>query len=114
MATSIASLSQAGPRPDTPGHTLIIGAGGMGGYFAGAFARANCRVTLYAREEHLAVLRTAGVTVHTSEESYTVPVSTTDDMTAIDIDTISLVILAVKHYALPSIARRFVDSPSGE
>ena len=43
---------------------LIIGAGGIGGYYGARLAEAGHRVVLTARGEHLAALQKKGLTVH--------------------------------------------------
>src|SRR3954447_25637404 len=52
----------------------ILGAGGVGGYYAGVLARAGHEVVLLARGAHLEALRARGLEVRTPEGSFNVPV----------------------------------------
>lgn len=62
---------------------LVMGAGGVGGYFGALYARAGHEVTFVARGAHLAALRTAGLTIESSVTPLHLPsVSATDDPTA--------------------------------
>ncbi|MFZ5539915.1 MAG: ketopantoate reductase family protein [Pseudomonadota bacterium] len=62
---------------------LVMGAGGVGGYFGALYARAGHEVTFVARGAHLAALRTAGLTIESGVTPLHLPsVSATDDPTA--------------------------------
>lgn len=91
-------------------HITILGAGGIGGYYGATLARAGHDVQLLARGDHLVVMRAKGLTVRSPEETFTVPMSATDDAAALP-DT-ELVIVAVKSYSLgevASVATRLAD-----
>ncbi|HYN21208.1 MAG TPA: 2-dehydropantoate 2-reductase N-terminal domain-containing protein, partial [Thermoanaerobaculia bacterium] len=45
----------------------ILGAGGVGGYYGGALARAGNPVAMLARGDHLQALRERGLEVRTPE-----------------------------------------------
>lgn len=104
-----------GPDDAGPGaaalRVVVLGAGGVGGYFGGALARAGHDVTLLARGEHLAAIRARGLELRTppgvggapaAEASVHVRVGATDDPSALpDAD---LVLVAVKSYSLPEVA----------
>jgi 2-dehydropantoate 2-reductase len=79
----------------------ILGAGGVGGYFGGALARAGHAVSLLARGAHLDALRERGLEVRTPEGTYTVAVEATDDPAKLG--PIDLAIVAVKGYSLPEV-----------
>ena len=61
---------------------VVVGAGGVGGYFGGRLARAGVPVTFLARGAHLDALRARGLTVRSAVEGeWTVPV---DAVAALD------------------------------
>ena len=85
----------------------VLGAGGVGGFYGGALARAGYPVALYARGEHLEAIRARGLEVRTPEGPFTVAVEASDDAGAMG--PADLVIVAVKTYALDGVleAARF-------
>lgn len=92
---------------------VIVGAGGVGGYFGGLLARAGVEVAMLARGPHLAALRERGIEVRTPEETFRVPVTATDDPEALGLADYSIV--AVKGYSLAEVApviRRLAESGS--
>jgi 2-dehydropantoate 2-reductase len=80
----------------------ILGAGGVGGYFGGALARAGHQVAMLARGAHLEALRARGLEVRTPEGTFTIAVEATDDPH--DLSGFDLAIVAVKNYSLDEIA----------
>ena len=54
-------------------HVLILGAGGIGGYYGGRLAHAGIDVSFVARGAHLEALRTKGLTVIRDSETITLP-----------------------------------------
>jgi 2-dehydropantoate 2-reductase len=81
----------------------VIGAGGVGGYFAAALAHAGRTVHLIARGDHLAAIRRqGGLTIHTPTEQYTADVGASDDPAILN--DVDVIIVAVKGYSLPDIA----------
>lgn len=80
----------------------ILGAGGVGGYFGGALARAGHEVSMLARGAHLAALRERGLEVRTPEGPFTVTVAAAGD--AEEIGDVDLAVIAVKTYSLDEIA----------
>ncbi|HVR98911.1 MAG TPA: 2-dehydropantoate 2-reductase [Thermoanaerobaculia bacterium] len=80
----------------------ILGAGGVGGYFGGALARAGHTVSLLARGAHLAALRERGLEVRTPEGTFTVQVEATDDPQ--ELGAVDVAVVAVKCYSLAEIA----------
>ncbi|HXO21104.1 MAG TPA: 2-dehydropantoate 2-reductase [Thermoanaerobaculia bacterium] len=80
----------------------VLGAGGVGGYFGGALARAGNEVVLLARGEHLRALAERGLEVRTPEETYRVAVEAREDPR--EIRGAELAIVAVKSYSLAEIA----------
>ena len=79
----------------------ILGAGGVGGYYGGALARAGHPVALLARGAHLEAIRARGLEVRTPEGRFTVAVEASDDVTALG--PADLAIVAVKTYSLGEI-----------
>lgn len=57
----------------------ILGAGGVGGYFGAALARAGADVVLIARGAHLAKIREDGLRVETAEGAFTTALAATAD-----------------------------------
>jgi 2-dehydropantoate 2-reductase len=76
---------------------VVIGAGGVGGYFGGRLARAGARVTFVARGAHLEALRSKGLrVVSTIEGEWSAPVEAVEDPTGID--AADAVLLSVKSF----------------
>jgi 2-dehydropantoate 2-reductase len=80
----------------------IVGAGGVGGYSAAAFARRGNDVRLFARGEHLAAIRSRGLEVREGGRSTLVPVGATDRPE--ELGPADLAIVAVKSYSLSEVA----------
>ncbi|MGH6689915.1 MAG: ketopantoate reductase family protein [Gammaproteobacteria bacterium] len=75
---------------------VVIGAGGVGGYFGAKLARAGQDVTLVARGAHLDAIRNNGLRVHSAVEGeYTVPVTAVEKVTGPPADA---VLLCVKSF----------------
>ncbi len=81
---------------------IVLGAGAIGAYYGGQLSRAGHNVTLYARGEHLSVIREHGLEIRTPEGSSTVELSATDRVT--ELGAADFAILGVKSYSLDSIA----------
>ena len=79
----------------------IYGAGGVGGYFGGALARAGHEVTLIARGAHLAAIRSRGLLVRTPGGDFRTRPAATADPAAIG--PVDAVIVAVKSLHLPAV-----------
>ncbi len=77
------------------------GAGGVGGYFGGALARAGYPVALLARGAHLEAIRARGLEVRTPEGNFTVAVEASDDVASLG--PADLAIVAVKTYSLADV-----------
>lgn len=80
----------------------VLGAGGVGGYYGGALARAGHSVALLARGAHLDALRARGLEVRTPEERFTVAVQASDDPKTFG--ECDVAIVAVKTYSLEEVA----------
>src|SRR6266576_3983666 len=81
---------------------IVLGAGAIGAYYGGQLSRAGHNVTLYARGEHLSVIREHGLEIRTPEGSSTVELSATDRVN--ELGAADFAILGVKSYSLDSIA----------
>ena len=75
----------------------VVGAGGTGGYYGGALARAGHDVVMIARGPHLAAIQANGMQLNTMLlGDFHLDVAATDDMGSIG--AVDLVIFAVKSY----------------
>lgn len=82
-------------------HIGIVGAGGIGSYYAGLLSNAGSSVTLVARGEHLQAIEANGLEVRTPERSFVArPAVTADPAFVADCDA---VIVAVKSYSLAEV-----------
>src|ERR1043166_4188983 len=76
---------------------VVLGAGGVGGYFGGRLAHAGTDITFFARGATLDALRTRGLRVESIKGDIEVPkVNATDDATSIG--KVDAVLLAVKSW----------------
>jgi 2-dehydropantoate 2-reductase len=83
---------------------LIVGAGGIGGYFGAQFVRGGHEVTFLARGAHLAALRTHGLTVESALAPAQIPVHATDDLQSVG--TVDAIVVCTKLADLESVARQ--------
>jgi 2-dehydropantoate 2-reductase len=79
----------------------IVGAGGVGGYYAALLTKAGHDVVLYARGEHLDAIRNNGLTIKDHDSVFTVPVTATDSASALTGAEWAMV--AVKSYSLVEV-----------
>ena len=76
---------------------LIMGTGGVGGYYGGLLAQQGNEVTFIARGAHLYAIRHDGLTVKSVHGDFKVfPVSATDDPAKVE--PVNLVLFSVKTY----------------
>ena len=76
---------------------LIMGTGGVGGYYGGLLAQQGNEVTFIARGAHLYAIRHDGLTVKSVHGDFKVfPVSATDD--PVKVEPVDLVLFSVKTY----------------
>jgi 2-dehydropantoate 2-reductase len=81
----------------------IVGAGGIGGFLGGFLARAGEDVTFIARGDHLAAIRTHGLTLRSEQRGdIIVSARATDD--ARTVGPVDLVFFCVKSYDLETAA----------
>ena len=78
----------------------VMGAGSIGAYFGGVLARAGNEVSLIARGEHLASIRSQGLRIQTDAELLTIPCG--DNLAATEapaeVGHVDLALLTVKTY----------------
>src|SRR5579884_2700896 len=84
----------------------VVGAGGIGSYYAGILARSGVEVRLLARGDHLTTVRSRGLEIRTPDERFAVSLEATDDETRL-VGT-EYVIVAVKSYSLDEVGRALV------
>lgn len=83
---------------------VVIGAGGVGGYFGGKLAKSGCDVTFIARGKHLEAIKNKGLQVKSILGDFTVYPKVTDNMK--DIKNPDLIILGVKSWQIMGIAEQ--------
>lgn len=81
---------------------VIIGAGGVGGYFGARLAHAGTDVSFLARGRHLEAIRADGLTVHSIRGDVAVQVPATDD--AAVLGPADYVLVTVKSYDTAQVA----------
>jgi 2-dehydropantoate 2-reductase len=80
---------------------IVIGAGGVGGYYGGVLARAGHEVTLFARGAHHDAIRDRGLEVRAPDERFMAAVAVTDDPAALP--PADAAVVAVKSYSLNDV-----------
>src|ERR671926_1031048 len=75
---------------------VVMGSGGLGGYFGGLLARSGAEVTFIARGAHLQALQERGLTVRSVNGDFTVPVQACADPRALP--PAGVVLFCVKTY----------------
>jgi 2-dehydropantoate 2-reductase len=86
----------------TPLRIAVLGAGGVGGWYAGALALAGIDVSVLARGAHLDAIRKNGLELRSAEGVQHARVLATNDVR--DLGRPTLAIISVKAYSLPEIA----------
>ena len=83
---------------------VVIGAGGIGGYFGGRIAKAGYDVTFIARGKHLEAIKNNGLQVKSTKGDFTVYPKATDNLN--DINNPDLIILGVKSWQVEDLAKQ--------
>ncbi len=83
---------------------VVIGAGGVGGYFGGLIAKAGFDVTFIVREKTLEAVKTNGLKVKSINGDFTVQPEVTSNIG--ELKKPDLVILAVKSWQIDDIAKQ--------
>lgn len=83
---------------------LVVGSGGVGGYFGGMLAHGNCEVSFVARGAHLQAMRKSGLRIERAEGEIHLPrVAVSDDPAAFGVADV--VLLCVKLWDIEAAAR---------
>jgi len=83
----------------------VVGAGGVGGGFGAALAKAGADVTFIARGAHLAAMKSAGLKVQGPRgDTHLVPTRATEDPA--DIGTVDIVLFCVKLWDVKSAGEK--------
>lgn len=85
---------------------VIVGLGGVGGYYAGLLARHGHEVRALARGAHLNAVRANGLTVKTSEDEWTSKIVASDQAADLlrDLHADDLILVTTKSYSLNDVA----------
>ena len=83
---------------------VVIGAGGVGGYFGGKLAKAGFDVTFIARGKHLEAIKERGLQVKSVLGDFIVHTKATDNIN--EIKNPDLVILGVKSWQVLEVAKQ--------
>ena len=83
---------------------VVIGAGGVGGYFGGKLAKAGFDVTFIARGKHLEAIKEKGLQVKSILGDFIVHTKATDNIN--EIKNPDLVILGVKSWQVLEVAKQ--------
>jgi 2-dehydropantoate 2-reductase len=81
---------------------VVMGTGGLGGYFGGLLARSGSEVNFIARGAHLQVLQNRGLTVRSMHGDFVIPVQASE--TPEESVPADLVLFCVKTYAVEAAA----------
>lgn len=82
----------------------IFGAGAIGGYMGVKLAKAGADVSLVARGPHLAAMQDKGLTLIEEGETTTVPVTASDDPSALGVQ--DYVIVTLKAHSVPPVVSK--------
>lgn len=83
-------------------HLLVMGTGGLGGYFGGLLARSGVRVTFIARGDNLRALQQHGLTVRSVHGDFTITVQACAEPGALA--AVDVILFCVKTYAAAAAA----------
>ncbi|WP_228853669.1 ketopantoate reductase family protein [Aegicerativicinus sediminis] len=84
---------------------VVVGAGGVGGYFGARLAEAGHNVTFVVREPHFSIILQDGLKIIHSEGEFTVHPKVVKDFK--EIPDMDLIILAIKSWQLQTVAEQF-------
>lgn len=89
---------------------VVIGAGAIGGCIGGVLARAHVPVVLVARGRNAEVLAAKGLTMHTPDGTFQVPVSVAS-IDEVRLTHADVLVFATKTQQLDAALREWVDRP---
>ena len=84
---------------------LVMGSGGVGGFYGGRLARAGCDVTFVARGAHLAALRERGLTIENEAQGDIHLPAVKVTANPADAGPVDLVLISVKLWDIEAAAR---------
>jgi 2-dehydropantoate 2-reductase len=84
---------------------VIIGTGGVGGFFGGKLAKSGADVWFVARGAHLDAMRTAGLRIDSTEGNFVIPAGKITDNIA-QVGFADVVLFCVKSYDTESAAKQ--------
>jgi len=84
---------------------IVIGAGGVGGFFGGKLAQAGFNVTFIVRGKHLEAIAKNGLKVKSIQGDFTVHPKVTDQIQDVS-ETPDLIILGVKSWQVTEVAEQ--------
>ncbi|SHJ32240.1 ketopantoate reductase family protein [Aquimarina spongiae] len=88
-------------------HTVIIGVGGVGGYFGGKISNSNQKVTLVARGQHLEAIQNNGLQVKSIQGDFvTHPYMVTDDIG--EVEKADLILICTKSWQVIAAAKMVI------
>ncbi len=83
---------------------VVIGAGGIGGYFGGRIANAGYNVTFIARGKQLEAIKNKGLQVKSTKGDFIIHPKVTDNIN--DIKNTDLIILGVKSWQVEEVTKQ--------
>jgi len=86
---------------------VVMGSGGVGGFFGGKLARGGQEVWFVARGEHLKAMQAAGLRIESSEGNYTIPPGRITGRTE-DAGPADVILICVKSYDTESATRQLI------
>lgn len=89
---------------------VVIGTGAIGGCIGGVLARADVPVVLVARGRNAEVLAAEGLTMHTPDGTFRVPVSVAS-IDEVQLSPADVLVFATKTQQLDAALREWVDRP---
>lgn len=92
---------------------LVVGAGGVGGYFGGLLAQAGHTVSWVARGAHLQAIQSQGLVVHSLHGDFTLRQAQAAESPAA-LGPQDVIVVAVKHYDLAQAARQLAAAVGAE
>jgi len=88
-------------------HTVIIGVGGVGGYYGGKIAKSGQKVTLVVRGKHLETIQKKGLQVNSIYGDFNVqPFMATDDINTVE--KADLILICTKSWQVAEAAKQVI------
>jgi len=84
-------------------HTVIIGVGGVGGYYGGKISSSGQKVTMIARGQHLTAIRNNGLSIKSIEGDFMTFPTVTDDIA--EVAKADLILICTKSWQVREAAK---------